>query len=166
MSSYNLWGFKSVPSLPFCLPKGTEIEVWPQLTLCADGFAPSSFSRCDACSPPSAGIGGFCNEVCGPGTQSTGTACVMCAAGQAGDGTLCRDCLPGEFQELPGQITCQQCPRGFLEISSGPSKTVVLGKPNSATKAAEVLRSPAQGKPAAKSAPATPPPHGLGRRSV
>ena len=98
--------------------KGTEIEAWPKLTLCADGSAPSSFSQCEACSPGTAGVGGSCNEVCSPGTRSTGTECVQCVAGQAGDGAICRDCLPGEFQELPGQISCQMCPRGFAQPSS------------------------------------------------
>ncbi|CAK9055977.1 CUB and EGF-like domain-containing protein 2 (Protein CEGP1) (Scube/You) [Durusdinium trenchii] len=93
----------------------TEMEVWPQLTLCQDGSAPSSFSQCEPCAAGTAGTGGACDEVCGPGTQSTGTQCVACLAGQAGDGSTCQDCLPGEFQAEPGQVTCRQCPRGFAQ---------------------------------------------------
>lgn len=88
------------------------MEVWPQLTLCADGSAPSSFSQCDECIPPRAGVGGFCDEVCGPGTESTGTQCVQCSAGQAGDGTSCQDCLPGTWVH-PG-FTLSRCRFGLL----------------------------------------------------
>ncbi|CAJ1447253.1 unnamed protein product, partial [Effrenium voratum] len=95
--------------------KGTEIEVWPHLTLCQDGSAPASTSRCEACPSGRAGVGGFCDLLCTGGTQSTGTQCAACDAGRAGDGQSCWDCSPGEFQEQPGQVACQQCPRGSAQ---------------------------------------------------
>ena len=79
--------------------QGADVEVWPQLTRCQDGFAPASTSQCDPCPSGRAGTGGFCNEVCGSGSQSTGTACELCGPGQAGDGQSCVDCPPGEFQD-------------------------------------------------------------------
>ena len=79
--------------------QGTDIEVWPQLTRCQDGFAPASTSQCDPCPSGRAGTGGFCNELCGSGSQSTGKTCELCGPGQAGDGQSCSDCLPGEFQD-------------------------------------------------------------------
>ena len=79
--------------------QGTEIDVWPQLTRCPDGSFPASTSQCDPCPAGRAGTGGFCDEVCGVGSRSTGTTCELCSPGQAGDGQSCSDCPPGEFQD-------------------------------------------------------------------
>eukprot|EP00439_Symbiodinium_sp_Y106_P051905 s1524_g6.t3 len=104
--------------------RGTDIEVWPQLTRCPDGSFPSSTSQCDPCPAGRAGTDGFCNQVCGSGSQSTGTTCELCGAGQAGDGQSCTDCPLGEFQDQPGQVNCKQCPRGSAQPNTGQTNCI------------------------------------------